>query len=768
MTAERLQRKWLKLCRDPARFFADAGNPIVREGGLRCLMAGHVLGGLPVSLLRALDALRCYGRTRDFTLSPLNQLNREGDVWVSTGEDPQFNVTSRAGIMPRGWTLVCVEFADLGEWLEPVINVDDGSGFSEKTAIRLLASRAGSITRLVKLPRRIKALRLNPMARPGKFQVKHFSIQPLSPLAALRHALGEADNDLSTALSSCMRSAKATGGESGITREEYAEWIKARDTLTDKDRGDIHAAIKGMQQRPLFSILMPVYNTHLPWLQEAIDSVRSQLYPDWELCVVNDASTGDGITSLLDELAADDSRIKVRHREANGGIVVASNDALEMATGDWIVSVDHDDRMAEQALYQLARAINQHPDAAILYSDHDHLTADGVRDNPYFKPDWNYELALGQNFVNYLSAFRGRDVHEAGGFRAGYDGSQDWDLLLRLVENSAPENIIHISQVLYHWRNAGGKFSQAQAERARLAGRRAVEEHLLRTGQQAEVIPGANSAGHLSVCWKLPEHPPLVSIIIPTRDRLDLLRQCVDGVLQRTDYPKLEIIIVDNGSIEAETHDWYCTLQNDKRIRILDEPGEFNFSRLCNSGMEAVRGEVYVLLNNDIEVINADWLSVMVAHALRPEVGAVGAKLYYPDGSIQHGGVVLGIGGVAGHVHQFLPANADGYQGRARLTQRMSAVTAACLAGRKEIYQRLGGFDEHNLKVAYNDVDFCLKLGELGYAIIWTPHAELIHHESASRGSDSNPGKAARFAGEKKWMFSKWGAKLKMDPLYRL
>jgi GT2 family glycosyltransferase len=469
---------------------------------------------------------------------------------------------------------------------------------------------------------------------------------------------------------------------------------------------------------------------------------------------------------MLDELAADDSRIKVRHRETNGGIVVASNDALEMANGEWIVGVDHDDRLAEQALYQLARAINRHPEAAILYSDHDHLTADGARDNPYFKPDWNYELALGQNFVNHLSAFRSRDVLEAGGYRAGFDGSQDWDLLLRLVENTAPENIIHISRVLYHWRHAGGNFSQAQAERARLAGRRAVEEHLLRTGQQAEVIPGATGAGHLNVRWKLPEAPPLVSIIIPTRDRLDLLRQCVDGVLQRTDYPQLEIIIVDNGSVEAGTHAWYRSLEGDERIRIMDEQGEFNFSRLCNRGVDAARGEVYVLLNNDTEVISAGWLSAMVAHALRPGVGAVGAKLYYPDGTIQHGGVVLGIGGVAGHVHQYLPANADGYQGRARLTQRMSAVTAACLAGRKEIYQQVGGMDEVNLKVAFNDIDLCLKLVSQGHAVIWTPEAELYHHESASRGADRELEKALRFSEEVAWMIWQWEKELVADAAY--
>jgi glycosyltransferase involved in cell wall biosynthesis len=766
MKVERLRRKWRKLRRDPVRFFTDTGSPVVRKAGLRGLVAGHLLGELPVSMLRVLDTLRRCGRTHEFTLSPVNQLEREGDAWVSTGEDPQFHVTTGTGVLPRGWTLIRAEFADLGEWLEPVIYVDDGRGFSEKTAIRLPASRAGSITRLVKLPRRIKAMRLDPMARPGRLEVKRLTMQPLGSLAALRHALGESDNDLATALAFCRRSKQARGGETGISREEYAEWIRARDTLTDSERSDIRLAITGMQRRPRFSVLMPVYNTRLSWLEDAIDSVRSQLYPDWELCIVNDASSEGGIASLLDELAAQDSRIRVRHRQSNGGIVAASNDALEMASGKWIVCLDHDDLLTEHALYHLASTINRQPEAAILYSDHDHLTAEGIRDNPYFKPDWNYELALGQNFVNHLSAFRSRDVLGAGGFRAGFDGSQDWDLLLRLVENTAPENIIHIHRVLYHWRSAGGNFSQAQAGRARLAGQRAVEEHLARTGQKAEVIPGATSAGHLDVRWQLSATPPLASIIIPTRDRLDLLRQCVESVLERTEYQHLEIVIVDNGSVEAETHAWYRSLESDSRIRILDEPGEFNFSRLCNCGVEAAQGEVYVLLNNDTEVINTNWLSVMVAQALRPGVGAVGAKLYYPDGSVQHGGVVLGIGGVAGHVHQFLPANADGYQGRARLTQRMSAVTAACLAGRKAIYQQVGGMDEVNLKVAFNDVDLCLKLVAQGHAVIWTPGAELYHHESASRGTDASPDKAARFSREVAWVTRQWGKELAADAAY--
>ncbi|MDH5527970.1 MAG: glycosyltransferase family 2 protein [Nitrospirota bacterium] len=662
--------------------------------------------------------------------------------------------------------MLSMEFADLGEWVEPVLYVDDGTGFSESLAIRLPSARGGRISRLVHLPPTIHALRLDPMAKPGRVRVSAFSIQPITSLAALRHALDELDGDMAVALSRCAGHHQENSRKVGISRDEYAQWIAHHDTLSEEQHREIAEDISHMKAGPTFSVVMPVYNTHLPWLKEAIDSVTGQLYPHWELLLVNDASPNADVAPFLDGIAATDRRIRVAHRKVNGGIVAASNDALSMATGDWVVTVDHDDRMPAHAFYHLATAAIGNPDAGILYTDHDHLTPAGERDNPYFKPDWNYELALGQNLVNHLSAFRREDVLRVGGFREGFDGSQDWDLLLRLVEKVPPEGIIHIPHVLYHWRIAGGNFSQTQAKRSWDAGQRAVEEHLARTGQEAEVHSGANSAGHLAIRWRLPDDPPLVSIVIPTRDRLDLLRQCVDGLLHRTDYPKIEILIVDNGSVEPETHAWYKSMAGEARLRVLDAAGEFNFSHLCNRGVGASNGDVYLLLNNDIDVIHPDWLSEMVSHALRPGIGAVGAKLYYPDGTIQHGGVILGIGGVAGHAHTFLPQGADGYQGRARLTQRLSAVTAACLAGRKDVYNKVGGFNEKDLKVAFNDVDFCLRVREAGYGIIWTPLAELFHHESASRGADTNPEKAARFAREVNYMTRKWNKQLQNDPFY--
>lgn len=762
----RFGRKWRKFRRDPVRFFADARNPLLQRSGLWALVAGQIVGDLPRALV--VLAARLFGaRQREIRIQPAAQLRLSGELWESTGNDPQFNLILPEQLRRGGWVRFHISSPSCEDFLEPVLYVDEGTGFSEQSAIRLPATDGDPVSRIVLLPPHIKGLRLDPMARPGHFRIGSVGVEFLTYWEVLRHSLGEEHGKLPAVLGRTRSGSRpAVSRNDGISRDEYARWISRYDSLSTADCRRMRHHVTTMKTRPLFSIVMPVFESHMPWLREAVESIQAQIYPDWELCVVDDASSSPSIVAYLDDLAAQDSRIRVFKREKNGGIVAASNDALAMTSGDWIVSVDHDDRLADHALYHLAVAIQNRPDAAIFYSDHDQLTPAGERANPYFKPDWNYELALGQNLANHMTAFRREDVLRVGGFRPAFEGSQDWDLLLRLIEEIPGEAVQHIPHVLYHWRSDGSSFSQSQAARAWNAGRRAVQAHLDRTGQDAVAMPGANGAGHLAVRWQLPENPPLVSIIIPTRDRVDLLRQCMDGLNRRTDYPNFEIILVDNGSEQTQTLDYYETLRNQGRARILKAPGEFNFSHLCNRGVEAAHGEIYALLNNDVNPINSDWLAEMVSHALRPGVGAVGAKLYYPDGSIQHGGIILGVGGIAGHAHAFLPRNADGYQGRARLTQRLSAVTAACLVGRKEVFTAVGGLDEVNLKVAFNDVDFCLRIGEAEYSVIWTPFAELYHHESASRGTDTSPEKAQRFRKEHEYMNERWCRRLSNDAAY--
>ena len=558
-------------------------------------------------------------------------------------------------------------------------------------------------------------------------------------------------------------------GPDAQSDEAYRRWIAAYDTLSDTDRAAILVHIGQMADPPLISVVMPAYATPEPLIRAAIESVRAQLYPHWELCIADDGSPGDALWRRLEDYADQDPRIRILRRPANGQIAAATNSALGLATGDFVAFVDHDDLLAEHALYHVAALLEQRPDTDLIYSDEDKIDAHGWRSQPHFKTEWNADLMLGQNVVNHLAVYRRSLVEDLGGVREGFEGAQDHDLALRASERIAPGRIGHIPWVLYHWRWRGkqGSFSRNWADRCAKAARRAVAEHLARTGQTGAAVtrqPGA--ARWLRVTRALPDPRPLVSIIVPTRDRLDLLARCVEGVLHGTDYAPLELMIVDNGSVEPATLAHFEALKADPRVRILPEPGPFNFSALMNRAVTEARGEIILLLNNDISMIGRDWLSEMVSHAVRPEVGAVGARLLYPDGTVQHAGVALGIGGVAGHLHVGAPGQNAGYQGHLKLTRNVSAVTAACLAMRRSIWDEVGGMDAERLAVAFNDVDLCLKIRAAGYDIVWTPFAELYHHESASRGLDLEPAAAARFQGEIATMRERWGDVLDADPFY--
>ena len=546
----------------------------------------------------------------------------------------------------------------------------------------------------------------------------------------------------------------------------YRRWATRNDRLSAEDLQEIHAATARLTYRPLISVLMPVYNTDRRWLKAAIQSVRDQLYPNWELCIADDASTDAKVGRILREFEAKDKRIKVDFRAVNGHISAASNSALQLATGEFIALVDHDDVLPKHALLAVVHELNRHPDADIVYSDEDRIDASGRRYDPYFKPDFNVELFCGQNFVSHLGVYRTALVRRVGGFRQGLEGSQDYDLAWRVVEQSDAKRVRHIPHVLYHWRAIEGSAALGTREKmyAHSTARRAVEDHLARTGLRATCEPAPNASYHQRVRYGLPQPPPHVTIIIPTRDQVDLLSRCVRSVTGRSTYPSYDIVIVDNGSAEPATCAYFDQLGADARVSILriDEP--FNFSRLNNQAAAAARGEVLCFLNNDTEVISADWLEEMVSLACQNGVGAVGAMLYYPNNLIQHAGVILGIGGVASHAHKLLGRTTGGDHARAALTQAMSAVTAACLVVRKAVFTNAGGFDE-TLAIAYNDVDLCLRFRARGLQNIWTPFAELYHYESVSRGDDVSSGRPG-FLEESRLMYERWGELLKADPYF--
>lgn len=631
----------------------------------------------------------------------------------------------------------------------------------------LRASTSWKITAPLRWPadqikRVLRLLKMLPMLlqRGGGLQStakKAINLAQREGLAGVKHQLGQMNQELI-----------AVGDDPRpfVHRNDYSEWIRRYDTLDDALRQQIRDRIAAMPRRPKISVLMPVYEPPLHFLNQAIESIRNQLYQDWELCIADDASKNEAVQALLQKHANEDSRIKVIFRKQNGHISEASNSALEKATGEFIALLDHDDMLPEHALFYVAQAILDHPDAGLIYSDEDKINAAGNRQDAYFKTDWNPDLFLSQNMISHLGAYKAELVRKVQGFREGLEGSQDYDLALRCIEQLDVGQIVHIPRVLYHWRIHAGSTALAGSEKsyAFVAGERALNEHFQRMGIAAQA--GPQECGMYRVHYQLPVPAPLVSLIIPTRNGLNLIRQCVNSVLDKTRYDNYEILIVDNNSDDAATLQYFASLASNPRIRILRDERPFNYSALNNAAAQQANGEYLCLMNNDIEVIAPEWLSEMISIASQPGVGAVGARLRYPDDTLQHGGVITGIGGVASHSHKYFPVSHHGYFGRAQLIHTVSAVTGACMVIKKQIYEEMGGLDETSLAVAFNDVDFCLRVQQAGYRNVWTPYADLYHHESASRGDDNTPEKQARFQSEVDYMHSQWGAELQNDPAY--
>lgn len=556
--------------------------------------------------------------------------------------------------------------------------------------------------------------------------------------------------------------------QKGISRSQsYNEWWRKYGNDKQEDLEAASIAISSFSRLPLISVVMPCYNPKPEWLSVSVESVKSQIYPHWELCIADDASTDESVVQLLRSAAASsNAKIKVEFKTINEHISATSNCALNLANGEWVVLLDHDDQLHPLALYYLVELINARPCVQLVYSDEDKMDDHGKLFDPYFKPSWNPELIRAQNFFSHLGCYRRDLVLSVGGFRLGYEGSQDYDLLLRCWDATGDDAIAHIPRVLYHWRAHSHSTASATSAKpyALDAAQRALRDHLVRRSIDATVE--TNDHGYHLVRYALPAAPPLVSIIVPSKDSADLLSSCLVSVIEQTSYPSWEMLIVDNGSTQADALDLLNDFAKDPRVKIIRVPGEFNYSALNNLAAKHARGEWLCLLNNDIQVLDGSWLSAMVGCALQPGVLAVGAKLLFPNHTIQHIGVVLGLGGVAGHCHAKLPATSGGYFCRPFVCHDVDAATAACLLVNANAYQQVSGLDDEYLKVAFNDVDLCLKLRELGGRILLTPSLSLIHHESASRGSDSSPEKKRRFRWEVAVMHHRWGDRLLEDRTY--
>ncbi|SCX72740.1 glycosyltransferase family 2 protein [Variovorax sp. EL159] len=540
-------------------------------------------------------------------------------------------------------------------------------------------------------------------------------------------------------------------------RFQYREWLKRHESpLTPQARQDLEAQASRWPRKPAFALTMTAADSSLQALERAVASVRGQVYPHWRLTLVVPASLSTQARAWLDSQASVDGRIDVAELQSPVG-----------ASADWLAFCDARDALAPDALWRAAEAAVRNPDVALIYTDEDRIADDGQRSAPYFKPDWNIDLLRSQDYVSRLAFFSASLVGELGGLDASFgEEAASYDLALRCAEQLAPERIVHIPKVLYHRHVASADNVHAMdpAEYAPEGGERALQAHLARSGIAATAERGAHG---FRVRYALPSELPLVSLFIPTRNGLKLVRQCIESILEKTLYPRYEIILVDNGSDDPEALRYFEEIAARSGVRVLRDDSPFNYSALNNGAAAIAKGDVFGLINNDIEVISPDWLGELVSIALQPGVGAAGARLWYPEMTLQHAGVVLGYrGGVADHAHRRLGRDDPGYFGRAALMQGFSAVTAACLVVRRALYEQVGGLDEVHLKVAYNDVDFCLRLREAGYRNVWTPYAELFHHESATRPSDLSEAQIERFLGEERYMKNRWGDLLFNDPAY--
>ena len=538
----------------------------------------------------------------------------------------------------------------------------------------------------------------------------------------------------------------------------YRAYIPTEETLETQRK-------QKFDYSPLISIAVPAYQTPVEFLRQMIESLIVQTYSNWELCIVNASPDNEEMQKVLAEYSAGDSRVRFCNLKENLGIAENTNRAFAMAKGEFVGLLDHDDLLAPNALYEIVKILQDHPQADALYTDEDKVTTElDEHFQPHLKPDFNLDLLRSNNYICHFFVVRKSVVEKAGGFRKEFDGAQDYDFIFRCTEKA--EEVLHVPEILYHWRTHKASTADNPASKmyAFEAGKRAIEAHLERTGTKGEVSH-TQDLGFYRVKYPV-QGKPLVSVIIPNKDEKETLQTCLEMLEKNTGYQNLEIIIVENNSTTDEIFRYYKELSGNQRVHLLRWGKEFNYSAINNFAAAHAKGEYLLFLNNDVKSINPDWLEEMLGVCQRPEVGGVGAKLIYPDNTIQHAGCVIGMGGIAGHMFVDMPADRTGYLHKASLLQDMSAVTAACLLMKKEVFEQAGGFTEE-LAVAFNDVDLCLKVRKNGYLIVYDPYAKLYHMESKTRGAEDSKEKVRRFQTEIEYMRCHWIDILKNgDPCY--
>ena len=801
---ERLKRKIVDLesNRGLSQAERESFNALQRhlesiEARLKALHAG-----MDRSLGRWLDRTvrsvwRAVRRRRfEFKIIPSQHLHpdpvRPG-TWISTGVDPAFELTRRSRRFPVKWVRAQMPVrASGGLRGKPILYVNSGAGYLEVDRIEL-ARPSPIIDDVFRLPDHVEGLRFDPAESKGQFELGTIWIREVSKLEAglvlvfrfiTQHVAQPRD------IISLMRWARAVHANGGwpllklfvsepariksspiSPNSDYDYWLMKYGGLSAAERKSIQERIKILRVKPKISVLMPVYNTDPRWVRAAIKSVQAQLYSNWELCISDDASTRGDLRRQLRGFAKRDIRIRLHFRDSNGHISVNSNSALALASGDFIALLDADDAIPEDALYRVVEEINAYPEVDLIFSDEDKIDHRGNRFDPLFKPDWNPALMLSQNAFAHLGVYRRTLVEKVKGFRLGFEGSQDHDLVLRCSRETTQDRIRHIPRILYHWRAIESSTATAGGVKpyAWDAGRRAIEEHLLSQNVVATIGRSPLAPLYYQVDYPLQNPRPRVSILIPTTGKPEFLKPCLDSIMDRRSYRDCEILLLVNEahhriSERTELLTW-ATKQPDVRV-LIHTKHPFNFSWTVNWGAGQTTGKVLCLLNDDTEIITDDWLEQLVARVSLAGVAAVGPMMYFPDDTIQHSGVILGIGGVAAPV-QGAPRGSLGYFSRACIEQDFSCVTAGCMVIRKEAFDAIGGFREQ-FAIAFNDVDFCLRLKAAGWRIVWTPNVEVYHHESVSIGRHNSPERQAEFAKETALMRKFWGTTLDRDPNYNI
>lgn len=543
----------------------------------------------------------------------------------------------------------------------------------------------------------------------------------------------------------------------------YGSWYEAHKVKPEElKRQSMHQ----FPYAPLISVVVPAYHTPEVFLREMVDSLRNQSYPNWELCIANASPEDQEMGSILKEYTDQDSRIRVKELAENLGIAENTNVAFGLATGEFVGLLDHDDLLAPDALYEIVKLLNEDEAYDVVYTDEDKVTTDlSEHFQPHLKPDFNLDLLRSNNYICHFFVVRRTLVEKTGGFRKEFDGAQDYDFIFRCMEGA--RKIGHVPRILYHWRTHKASTADNPASKmyAFEAGKKAIEGNLARSGIKGAVVRHTPDYGFYDVTYPL-QGEPLISIIIPNKDHRDTLKQCLDSVIGLSTYKNYEILIVENNSEQQETFTYYEELEQSENIRVLTWTGEFNYSAINNFAVKEAKGDYLLFLNNDIQVITPGWMEAMLSNCQRPEVGIVGGKLYYPDDTIQHAGIIMGIGGIAGHAFLGMKRSRTGYLHKASLQMDYSAVTAACMMMKHEVFLKIGGFEE-KLTVAFNDVDLCLRTGQEGYLVVYNPHVEMYHYESKSRGTEDSKEKVRRFQSEIEFMRSRWIGLLKEgDPYY--